>query len=167
MDSATKTMLNENPLILFSIYTQTQVKVVVELGKELKLLTRNWESGQIKDFPYAYGRFWLWILGAYEVLRTMDQHTKCFCDCKRVDINLMKKRLNKIRVPFAKQELPGNSKNIYAELSVLSFSNGMVFEIQGVKYTSNEIIEETISLLSSFEKHHILSELPLKRPCRE
>ena len=56
------------------------------------------------DFNLAYGRIWLWILGAYEVVRTMCQARICFSEEYLAKLTTFKTAMADIRIPFAKQE---------------------------------------------------------------
>jgi hypothetical protein len=89
--------------------------------------------------------FWFWVLGAYEVLRTINQHKKCFTATGAIVINNMKKKLAVIRVPFAKQELRGTDKSISGELSIYGFGsdlNTLLYEIQGQAFDAVALIRE-------------------------
>src|SRR4051794_19183463 len=113
-DPTVEAMLDNKPLLMFSLYTQDQADALRELGDEiLRLLALN----QAKDgtaqndgprFIRANNLFWFWVLGAYEVLRTMAGHSACFTPPVATDITALKQKLAKIRVPFAKQELRNN-----------------------------------------------------------
>ena len=108
-------MLDENPLLVFSCYTHGQKEILDELGAEIVALLDNGilarEDGRVvvdgRFFKQAYGKFWLWVLGAYEMVRTMDQAKSCFTQSLAGEINQLKKQLSLLRMPFAKQELAG------------------------------------------------------------
>jgi len=55
----------------------------------------------------AESLMWLWILGAYEVVRTMCQAKACFAQRAFDELNPLKKRLTAVRMPAAKMERPG------------------------------------------------------------
>src|SRR4051794_39337074 len=79
---------NNNPLIVFSVYTDIQSRTIRGLGQDI---LASLEAGITPDdgtgkgivcsgevIDCCYGQFWLWILGAYEVVRTMCQAELCF-----------------------------------------------------------------------------------------
>src|ERR1700687_2076506 len=77
------------------------------------------EGGSVHapTFIIAYSHFWLWVLAAYEVTRTMHQARVCFSVPLGNRLGTLKKQLSQLRVPFAKQELPGEFEPIQGEAS--------------------------------------------------
>jgi hypothetical protein len=74
-------MLDRSPLIGFSVYTQFQFRTLSAVGREiLDLLDSSMAEGSAdaQALNRAYGMFWLWLLGAYEITRTMCQAKPCF-----------------------------------------------------------------------------------------
>jgi len=55
----------------------------------------------------AESLIWLWVLGAYEIVRTMDQAKKCFSERLNQELRGLKKVLANVRMPAAKMEKPG------------------------------------------------------------
>lgn len=155
-------IMEETPLLGFSLYTATQVQSLQNIGKEIIDLSSNW-NGTITDSPRVYDLFWLWVLGAYEVLRTMGQHLDCFSEPLKKEITNNKKLFANIRMPFAKQELQGSKGPVYAEPSVVGFANGMKFEISGVTYESNRIIEDFLIFIDSIEIGDVVGKMPLRQ----
>jgi hypothetical protein len=119
LDPTIEEMLNKNPLIVFSGYTNYQSRTVRELGQDI---LKSLDPGTTPDdatglgillgaaAQRVYGQFWLWVLGAYEVVRTMCQAERCFSERLATELKALKQRLADIRMPFAKQELRGHSK---------------------------------------------------------
>ena len=169
MNSA-KEVTAEHPLLLFSLYTEIQVKSLARLGEKLNRLmhpTQDRTDIDASNFTEFYDLFWLWVLGAYEVIRTMDQHKACFCECKRVEITQHKHRLAILRMPFAKQELRGKTgpqSRIWAELSASDFGDGAVwFTVENEKFASRQVINETINFLDSFGTENVLCSMPNRK----
>ncbi len=50
---------------------------------------------------------WFWLLGAYEVVRTMHQSKVCFSERLAQELSGLKKMLAAARMPAAKMEKPG------------------------------------------------------------
>ena len=86
----------------------------------------------------AYGNFWLWTLGAYEVTRTMSEHAHCFSDAYAQRLQTTKKRLAAYRIPFAKQQLSRKKEsNLLSEASVAVIDAGkrdIAFIVEDEKY---------------------------------
>ena len=115
---------DRHPLVRFSVYTHIQVQVIRDLSAEIfALLDTAFASDQIdgESFHKVYGRFWLWVLGAYEVTRTMSQYKTCFSERHNAEVAAFKSMVAVIRMPFAKQELKGISQPIENEASVSGF----------------------------------------------
>ncbi|WP_299555475.1 hypothetical protein [uncultured Tateyamaria sp.] len=163
--SALSDILEENPLLGFSIYTSTQVQALGRKAVELKEIAASWgpdESGSlvIHDFTDYYDNFWFWVLGAFEVIRTLDQHSDCFREKKMEELREIKRELKRVRIPFAKQELANNGRPIFAELSVIGFDKGMKFEISGSVVDSGDLVEATMGFLESFKPTDVLKRIP-------
>lgn len=161
-------ILMASPIISFSSYTHIQIDVLKRTGSEILAIADNLpnELGHVESgsFIKAYGLFWLWVLGAYEVVRTMDQHKENFTQPLQIRTSEMKRTLAIIRMPFAKQENRGDARPIYAENSVANFDNGLVFEIGGGRYNSSIIIRDFIHYVSGIQSDEILKGIPLSRP---
>ncbi|MDP2406999.1 MAG: hypothetical protein Q8M50_12170 [Hydrogenophaga sp.] len=160
-------MLEEEPLFLFSLYTDMQARILVDTGhKILQCLDDGLvlPNGVKRPAREAYGLFWLWVLGAYEVTRTMSQHRACFAEPIASDIQAMKKNLHRIRIPFAKQELPGDKKqHVYGELAISYYD----FEAKDEGFLiGDEVIwmRRTViqfeDFISCIKRHHIVGALP-------
>lgn len=100
-----------HPLARFSIYTYLQQQVLERTSAELcELLDNAFIAGRCvsaSSLNEVYGQFWLWTLGAYEMVRTMAPHKSCFSPQYAEEIFAAKQRLATLRMPFAKQELKG------------------------------------------------------------
>ncbi|WP_170427118.1 hypothetical protein [Ruegeria arenilitoris] len=156
-------LAQQNALIGFSFNTLTQANALRRVRQRLSELSQNWpEEIQDVDLYEYYDLFWLLVLGAYEVLRTMDQHANCFSAEKQTEIKELKKRLAKIRIPFAKQELRGRGGPIENENSFTDISNGLSFEIEGQQIESAELLDEVVAFLDSFASKDIHSPIPTR-----
>lgn len=165
-NDAIRQMLEVSPLMAFSVYTVSQVDALHRVATEIKLLSEPWgDVGPITDFQRVYGLFWLWVLGSYEVARTMDQNAmRCFSEGARARTAKMKRRLAEIRMPFAKQQLRGSNIPVYSEPSVAGIKGGgMIFHIGSEIFNSIEIIHEFESFIESITPRDIVAELPVRR----
>lgn len=123
-------IVRENPLIAFSLYTHLQVEIVRDLGHQiLEILDTAFDSNAAdgKGVNRAYGSFWLWVLGSYEITRTFCQAESCFSGTLVAELKGFKKKVAILRMPFAKQEYPRKKEPIKTEAS----SAGRGYEIGG------------------------------------
>ena len=170
-DHIIEKMLDDNPLILFSLYTDSQAKYLVKYGKKIiGVMDDGIGENRIMEnvLPEVYGMFWLWVLGAYEVVRTMSQHAICFEKTIAADIHKVKKTLHRIRIPFAKQELPGFSRNnpnyIYDELSIHGIDDSkkdFTYKVLDREISTRDTILEFERFIHSIERRHIMGKMPL------
>lgn len=110
-ESAVELMLRLSPLIKFSIATQIQYDALCRMQDRITNILDN--ELILKEEPLhidataqreAWGFFWLWVLGAYELVRTMHQAKECFDGDVAQMLSMCKGILTDIRIPFAKQE---------------------------------------------------------------
>lgn len=164
-----KEFVKKQPLVLFSVYTDIQKDCLLIIGDEIIKLMKKFSPNKAEGYlPKTYGLVWLWILGAYEVIRVMSDNLDCFNPKKQDKIGKMKSILAKIRIPFAKQEMRGSTRkeryNIGNTLSITSFAKGdMGFTIEGEIFFFKPIFREFKKLLTkikpcdikcSFENKH-------------
>jgi hypothetical protein len=161
-------MINRDPLLKFSLYTAVQKSALSNIGQEIvaHLDNSNLPDGHVSPaILRAYELFWLWTLGAYEVIRVMDEHTGCFAPSVAKQIKALKKRLATIRMPFAKQLHTGKAKRpIYAELSISGVGaerNDMIFVIGDQQYSTTALIKEVRDFLGGIKPVDIKGALPL------
>lgn len=141
--------LSENPEALFSVYTHCQVSTVLKMGDEIKtgldaiFLKDGHIAGNVNE---VYGKFWLWVLGAYEIIRTMTQANDCFSEDAKDSLKRIKKPLSRLRIPFAKQELQGKKQRpIQNEASISSFDplkRDMAFSVGNEVFWTRNLIND-------------------------
>lgn len=103
-------IVERDPLIAFSFYLSGRKNVLLAIADEIIENLDQGFSGAIVDggqVARAESLFWLWSLGAYEIVRTMCQAKKCFSQKSFDEIMGLKKNLTAIRMPAAKMEKPG------------------------------------------------------------
>lgn len=171
MDDLINNMYEQHPLLYFSQYTYSQAWILIELGNDiLSTMDEGIAAGSLdyKTGKKIYGMFWLWVLGAYEVVRTMSQHSKCFAEPVVDDIRSIKKSLHAIRIPFAKQELPRSGGRkvdyVHAELSIhgIDFSRkDFTYQIRGTTVSTRNTILEFKTFILSIERKHITARYPI------
>lgn len=148
-------LLERHPLLRFSLYTEVQCQFLVRFGKETSELLDQMlaKDGVVDgDFNLAYGRIWLWILGAYEVVRTMCQAKLCFSDEYLAKLTNFKNDIAEIRIPFAKQERRGLKQPIHSELSVSDFDfdrKDFAFDLSGHKVHFRDLYDAFAQLVQN------------------
>jgi len=114
----------ENSLLGFHMYAQFNATRVIELGDEICEILDASIGGdrrvEASLFMSAYDKYWFWVLGAYEVLRTLVDK-----DCKgafseEVEEKMVdeKRKIAKLRMPFAKLQPKNVSKAIHGDNSI-------------------------------------------------
>ena len=158
-------MWRKKPLSRFSVFTQIQVEEIQRLTTDIKDLLEKSISGNTVDslgFQRIYGSFWLWILGTYEITRTMSQHIQCFSETCMARIVNYKQKAAILRMPFAKQEPQGKSQPIKGELSICNTNfqtKDMAFNVGESDVWMRDLISEFDELISSITPEEILYEL--------
>jgi hypothetical protein len=154
-----------HPLMRFSIYTNSQAYFLLSESEKLldQLESAFGESTACGlTIQAAYGTFWLWTLGAYEVVRTMDRHKRCFSPRLTGLITRCLTTLTLLRIPFAKQQLPGKKIPIAAEASMSgidSANKDISYTIAERKITMRETIAEFRDLIQSITPDDVLADL--------
>lgn len=99
-----------DPISFFSFYLSGRVNVLCVFAEEvIENLDRGFSSQLIDggSVERAESLMWLWLLGAYEIVRTMHQAKHCFSGRVASDIGNLKGLLAEIRMPAAKMEKLG------------------------------------------------------------
>lgn len=157
-------LLKQNPEFHFSTYTHLQVLTVRKLGQAINkqldtmLATEDVVDGDINE---VYGQFWLWVIGSYEIIRTMSQAKKCFSTNLNTSLASVKANLSKIRMPFAKQEYKGKSKPIRNEASISSFNHktrDFAFSIGDDQIWARDLIGEFDNIFKNMEAKDIVGD---------
>ncbi len=150
------------PLAKFSIYTQIQVKHLWKLSIEIfELLDHSMSDGAFyvgeeNNLNHLYGDFWLWVIGSYEVARTISQYSTCFSETYAAEVLAFKRQIVGLRIPFAKLELQGRSNQpIKNEGSIYS----MDIQKKDMYFRVEEKIFSVRSLISEF--NHITKNVKL------
>jgi hypothetical protein len=169
---AVEKMYDEIPLSRFSVYTHIQSKRVIRLGREVVQRLERGISGtqggspvfttDLSVFELAYGDFWLWVVGAYEVVRTMCQAEPCFSPRLVPRLTDLKEMLAKLRMPFAKQELHREkSIPVDNEPSVYDISHSppdLKFKVKGEILSAREMIEGFERVFSGITRADVLAD---------
>ncbi len=113
-------IVEREPMIAFSHYLSGRVNVLCALADEIIENLDKGLSGECVDggrIGRAESLVWFWILGAYEVVRTMHQAKVCFSERLAQDLGGLKKTLAIVRMPAAKMEKPGEKSPVTSNRS--------------------------------------------------
>lgn len=157
-------MLEANPLVRFSVYTHIQAAFLRERGQEiLRLMDRASVGGATPSLTQTvYPEFWLWVFGAYEVVRTMSIGQGCFSPSLTVRLVDLKKQLTPLRMVLAKQERAGHQGNIDADGSIAGFgleNKDLVFLLDGKqprRLSARELIRTVEELFAGIRLEDVL-----------
>ena len=165
-ESVVQAALRSRPLLRFSAYTAIQADIVRNLSAEIRSVLDDAfrVSGQVQgdSFSRAYGLFWLWVLGSYEVVRTMSSAPTCFTASAFVKIRAYKKRIAVLRIPFAKQQYRGEATAIRAEASVWGIdqdAKDLKFEVKDRVITIRTMLDDFDELITALTPDDVLSDL--------
>ena len=149
--------LAERPLMDFSVYTNIQIEILDKMETTIVDMFNNRKDAYV--IMDIYGSFWLWTLGAYEIVRTMAQAKSCFSIKVNKRVLHYKRKIAKIRVPFAKQEYQGKNRPIFNEASIsgMDIKKGdMFFTVEGVEYSIRTLMKEFRDLMASIKGSDII-----------
>jgi hypothetical protein len=139
-------IVERDPLISFSHYLCGRVHVLIAFADEI---IENLEQGFSTE-PIDGGRveraeslMWLWMLGAYEVVRTMCQAKDCFSSQIFDELQRLKKSLASVCMPAAKMEKPGK------RVPVTSNRSPSGWDVQNKDFLINDP-EETLHISARF-----------------
>ncbi|MDP2225567.1 MAG: hypothetical protein Q8M57_11430 [Nitrosomonas sp.] len=158
-------ILERDPLLLFSFYLAGRVNVLCVIGDEiLENLDKGFSAGCIDSgrIDRAESFMWLWILGAYEVVRTMHQAKQCFSERLTNDLQCLKKSLATVRMPAAKMEKPGTRAAVTSNRSPNGWDIGNRDLLindpdESVNITVRNILKEFDGVFCSITKADVLA----------
>ncbi|MCL1636144.1 hypothetical protein M2650_16095 [Luteimonas sp. SX5] len=173
MENAVADMLKKHPLIAFSPLTDFQVTSLLDVAVEVeRLLDAAVISDQSVDgvtLNKGYALLWLWVLGAFEVLRTMAQARICFSEDLAERIVIQKRYLSRLRMPLSKQEFQGKAvaSGLTGFLSgVDTKSRDVSFDVGGVSYSARTMLHDFRSLISTVSPTDIKARHDSTYSCR-
>jgi hypothetical protein len=158
--------ITQNPIACFSIYTHAQADAVIEMGVSIKeQFDTMIQDGNVVDMSNGdpYGKVWLWVVGAFEVVRTMsDPKWKAsWSEDKYLQILEYKKRIADLRVPFAKQEYRSD-KAINHENSIYEIDfegKSYLYKIKEKVFNVRDEINHFEGLINDIQLDDVLHDL--------
>jgi hypothetical protein len=113
-------IFDRDPVSFFSFYLSGRVSVLSALADEIiENLERGFSAPRtnFESVARAESLMWLWLLGTYEVVRTMHQAKQCFSERVEGDLGSLKKLLAIVRMPAAKMEKAGRRSPVTSNRS--------------------------------------------------
>jgi hypothetical protein len=150
------------PLLAFSFILSTRNNQLSAVADEILELLDSGISSEFMDgskVTKAGILMWLWILGAYEIVRTMCQSNNCFSSKYMEKLVPLKKKLAKIRVPDSKMEKQGKKKPVISNRSPwfeLPKSKDLLIGDPEEAYSAREIIDEYFSVIYSLRPEDVI-----------
>lgn len=147
---------NEKPLITFSLDTHNQLDILLWLAQEIRTALDTFDGS---SFARQYSLSWLWVIGAYELTRTMSHVKSCFTDELGTKLLTLKKVLASLRMPFAKQEYQGKGGPILGEASVSDFDverKDLTFTVNSQDFSVRNLLDRFESVLCGIKLPDIL-----------
>lgn len=156
-----------NPLAAFAPLTDLQVK---SLGDVASVIVQKLDDSFLggsnvhgKHLNETYALLWLWVLGVYEVLRTMAQAKNCFVQDLAEKIDIEKRCFAKLRMPLAKHEFVnrGGPSGLYGLLSGIDTSEKDVsFSFNDEKFSARGMISRFSSFFAELRLEQITARSP-------
>lgn len=113
-------VVEREPLMAFSLYLSGRVNVLLALKEEILWhLDEGFSAARVdgRHVERAESLMWLWMLGSYEIVRTMCQAKGCFSDRALNELVPLKKTLSLVRMPAAKMEKAGKKEPVSSDRS--------------------------------------------------
>lgn len=154
---------SRQPLLKFSDILNTRNNQLATIADEILNLL---ESGISKDFlnmpkvERAGILAWLWVLGAYEIIRTMCQAKKSFSSEYMNKLTPLKQKLAKVRMPDAKMEKQGQNKPVSSNRSPWAEDiekKDLLVGDPEQPYSLKEIIDDYFAVINSLTLEDILT----------
>lgn len=175
MQNETPSTTNENfvervyaacPLVIFSVYTDIQCTVIRKLGQSILAALDQGireEDGKTsvdgEMFNRVYGDFWLWVLGAFEIVRTMEGAKECFSPRLQDELRTFKRKIVFLRSPFTKQMLAGARTKIRAEPSIADIEHSppnMIFSVESQRFSVRDLCTHFEAMIASIRREDVL-----------
>ena len=154
-------LLVRDPLMAFSFYLSGRNNILLNTGDEIiELLNEGFTGKSIikgDKIQQAETLMWFWILGAYEVIRTMCQSRQCFSTHVYRRIFSLKKDLGEVRMPASKMEKQGR------QVPVSSNRSPSGWDIVHKDLLVNDPTDKPVSARALIERYDlIISSLTVK-----
>lgn len=156
--------ISREPLLSFSFALSTRNNQLATVADEI---LDNLDRGISKDcidsqyVTKAGILIWLWMLGAYEIVRTMCQAKSCFTTECLGRLQPLKKRLAKVRMPDAKMEKQGKPIPVSSNRSpwcVVVETKDLLIGDPDEPYSARALINEYFSTINSITPNEVIAQ---------
>lgn len=157
-------IVERDPLVAFSHYLSGRVHVLLAVSDEI---IENLDQGFTREhidvgrIERAESLMWLWVLGAYEVVRTMCQSKTCFTQQSFNELYQLKKALAVVRMPAAKMEKPGTKIPVTSNRSPTGWDASgrdlLINDPESSNVLARELLTEFDRVFSSIKASDILA----------
>ena len=154
--------VEREPLLAFSFILSTRNNQLATIADEIIELLDSGISPKFIDgskVTKAGILTWLWLLGAYEIIRTMCQAKSCFSSEAMSKLLPLKRKLAKVRMPDAKMEKQGKKEPVISSRSPwceIPESKDLLIGDPEEAYSAKAIIDEYFSVVYSLSEKDIL-----------
>jgi len=154
--------LEREPLLAFSFILSTRNNQLSTVADEILDLLDAGISESFIDTnktTKAGILMWLWILGAYEIVRTMCQASNCFSLEYMEKLRPLKNKLAKIRMPDSKMEKQGKKQPVSSNRSPwceVQKTKDLLIGDPEEAYSTREIIDYYFSIIYSLTSKDIM-----------
>ncbi len=151
IDDINDKIYEAKPITKYSFYLNGRIEILLETKNEIvsSLEALNDTGNSSENISNAEKLLWFWILGAYEVVRTMHQSKASFSEKVLKKLQDLKQVLAKARMPASKMEVKNKKQ------AVTSFRSPIGIDVKAKDFelfTDDENFISAKSLLSSFEE---------------
>jgi hypothetical protein len=134
--------LDFTPLALIHPRISIQVDSLFDFGEEITVIIdkalHNLPAVDPEVTSLALRNIWFWVLGAYEVTRSLHEKGDLFQVETKNKLGSLKKYINKLRVPFAKHQVAGNRntfiRNEASMMGIDSMEIDFIFLVQNEQF---------------------------------
>ena len=163
VDPTWEQIVERDPLIAFSFFLAGRVHVLFDVAGEI---IENLDQGFLEApvngdrIARAESLMWLWILGTYEVVRTMCQAKDCFSERALDQLMQFKKTLSSVRMPAAKMEKAGRKVPVSSNRSASGWDVAgkdlFINDPESIDVRARSLLQEFDRVFSSITKDDVL-----------
>ncbi|TVU88323.1 hypothetical protein [Vreelandella titanicae] len=109
---------------------------------------------EMLNFNDRMGLSYLWVIGAYELIRTINQRLKN--ECFETEARQVKQQFNRLRVPLAKMEAAGRSpEDSHIAYPAFNMPHGAAWQLTQDEFiTRKELSDSLLDFVEQFAAHH-------------
>lgn len=163
INATTEEIQEREPLLAFSFALSTRHNQLADIADEILDNLDKGMSSKFIDMRYVTRAgilTWLWTLGAYEIVRTMCQAKECFAPNCHSELQELKKRLAKVRMPDSKMEKQGKKEPVNSNRSpwceMPETKDLLIGDPEEPDY-ARQIIDKYFTVVNSIKRNQVLA----------